>query len=325
MPPHPSPVSTPPAAPLPSPLSRTAVITELRAAGCVFAEDEAELLLSTARTPDDLAAMVERRVGGLPLEHVLGWAEFYGLRVAVDPGVFVPRRRTEFLVDQAVDLGLRNVGLGPRNVRPGSRATAARTHRRTVVVDLCCGSGAVGAALAAGLEQVDLYAADIEPAAVRCARRNVTAAGGEVYEGDLFDPLPAGLRGRIDILLANVPYVPTEEVGLLPPEAREYEPMVALDGGTDGLDVLRRVTAAAPQWLAPGGHLLVETSERQVPHAVEAFTRNGLLTQVASCDELYATVIIGTLPAEEGAGGDEAAGAACTRSPGVLRRKSVGP
>ncbi|MGP8299922.1 putative protein N(5)-glutamine methyltransferase [Streptomyces inhibens] len=301
-PPHPSSASSPPAAPLSSPLSRATVITELRAAGCVFAEDEAELLLSTARTPDDLAAMVERRVVGLPLEHVLGWAEFYGLRVAVDPGVFVPRRRTEFLVDQAVGLGL-------RNVRPGSRATAARTHRRTVVVDLCCGSGAVGAALAAGLEQVDLYAADIEPAAVRCARRNVTAAGGEVYEGDLFDPLPAGLRGRIDILLANVPYVPTEEVGLLPPEAREYEPMVALDGGADGLDVLRRVTAAAPQWLAPGGHLLVETSERQVPHAVEAFTRNGLLTQVAGCDELYATVIIGTRPAEEGAGGDEAAGA----------------
>ncbi|MFE0377674.1 putative protein N(5)-glutamine methyltransferase [Streptomyces inhibens] len=318
MPPHPSPASTPPAAPLSSPLSRAAVITELRAAGCVFAEDEAELLLSTARTPDDLAAMVERRVVGLPLEHVLGWAEFYGLRVAVDPGVFVPRRRTEFLVDQAVGLGLRNVDLGPR-------AAAARTHRRTVVVDLCCGSGAVGAALAAGLEQVDLYAADIEPAAVRCARRNVTAAGGEVYEGDLFDPLPAGLRGRIDILLANVPYVPTEEVGLLPPEAREYEPMVALDGGADGLDVLRRVTAAAPQWLAPGGHLLVETSERQVPHAVEAFARNGLLTQVASSDELYATVIIGTRPAEEGAGGDEAAGAARTRSPDVLRRKSVGP
>ncbi|MCF3176563.1 putative protein N(5)-glutamine methyltransferase [Streptomyces sioyaensis] len=263
-------------------LSRATVIATLRAAGCVFAEDEAELLISTAHTADALAAMVERRVHGLPLEHVVGWAEFHGLRVTVDPGVFVPRRRTEFLVGQALDLG---------------RRTAARTGRPTVVLDLCCGSGAVGAALAATLDRVELYAADIEPAAVRCARRNVTAAGGEVYEGDLFEALPAGLRGRIDVLVANVPYVPTHEVGLLPPEAREHEPRVALDGGADGLDVLRRVTAAAPQWLAPGGHLLVETSERQAPQAVETFTRNGLLPRVATSDELYATVIIGTRPA----------------------------
>ncbi|GAA2327242.1 methylase [Streptomyces caniferus] len=281
MPSHPSPLPTPLAVPVSAPLTRSAVVTTLRAAGCVFAEDEAELLFSTARTADALAAMVERRTRGLPLEHVVGWAEFYGRRIAVDPGVFVPRRRTEFLVGQAVDLG---------------RRAAVRTGRPTVVVDLCCGSGAVGAVLAAALNPVELYAADIEPAAVRCARRNVLAAGGRVHEGDLFDALPKGLRGRIDILVANVPYVPTEEVGLLPPEAREHEPLVALDGGADGLDVLRRVTAAAPQWLAPGGHLLVETSERQAPQAVEAFTRNGLLPRVADSDELYATVVIGTRP-----------------------------
>ncbi|WP_328385298.1 putative protein N(5)-glutamine methyltransferase [Streptomyces sp. NBC_00400] len=283
---HPSPLSSPSSpsssspspAPVCTPLSRSAVVATLRAAGCVFAEDEAELLLSTAHTADELAAMVERRAFGLPLEHVVGWAEFHGRRIAVDPGVFVPRRRTEFLVDQAIGLGLR---------------TADRTGRPTVVVDLCCGSGAVGAVLAAALHRVELYAADIEPAAVRCARRNITDAGGRVYEGDLFDALPAGLRGRIDILVANVPYVPTEEVGLLPPEAREFEPLVALDGGADGLDVLRRVTAAAPLWLAPGGHLLVETSEHQAPQAVEAFTRNGLLPRVAESDELYATVVIG--------------------------------
>lgn len=210
--------------------------------------------------------MVERRVRGIPLEHVVGWAEFHGLRVAVDPGVFVPRRRTEFLVDQAIGLG---------------RGAVARTGRPTVVVDLCCGSGAVGTVLAAALDRVELYAADIEPAAVRCAHRNITAAGGEVFAGDLFDALPAGLRGRIDVLVANVPYVPTEEVGLLPPEAREHEPLVALDGGADGLDVLRRVTAAAAEWLAPEGHLLVETSERQAPRAVEHFTRHGLLPRVA--------------------------------------------
>ncbi|MGW9174750.1 putative protein N(5)-glutamine methyltransferase [Streptomyces decoyicus] len=282
----PSALSSPLPAPVCAPLSRAAVVTTLRAAGCVFAEDEAELLLSTARTADQLAAMVERRALGLPLEHVVGWAEFYGRRITVDPGVFVPRRRTEFLVGQAVGLG---------------RRTAERSGRPPVVVDLCCGSGAVGTVLAAALDRVELYAADIEPAAVRCARRNITPAGGEVHEGDLFDALPARLRGRIDILVANVPYVPSEEVGLLPPEAREYEPLVALDGGADGLDVLRRVTAAAPQWLAPGGHLLVETSERQAPRAVEAFTRNELLPRVAGSDELHATIVIGTRGPAEGA------------------------
>ncbi|UQA93862.1 putative protein N(5)-glutamine methyltransferase [Streptomyces halobius] len=274
-------LSTPSAPPALPAVPRSTVITRLRAAGCVFAEDEAELLLSTARTPAELAAMVERRVIGLPLEHVVGWAEFAGLRVAVDPGVFVPRRRTEFLVERAV-------GLAGALGRP-----------RPVVVDLCCGSGAVGAALAAALDRVELHSADIEPAAVRCARRNTATAGGEVYEGDLFGPLPAGLRGRIDILVANVPYVPTEEVGLLPAEAREYEPLVALDGGADGLDVMRRVSAAAPAWLAPGGHLLVETSERQAPQAVETFARNGLLPRVTNDDERYATVVTGTRPARK--------------------------
>lgn len=249
-----------------------AVVAVLRAAGCVFAEDEAELLISTAHDPAELAAMVDRRVTGLPLEHVLGWAEFCGLRIAVDAGVFVPRRRTEFLVRQAAE-----------SARPGA-----------VVVDLCCGSGALGAALGAAVERVELYAADIDPAAVRCARRNVAGMGAEVYEGDLYAPLPPALRGRVDILLANVPYVPTEEVGLLPPEARIHEARVALDGGADGLDVLRRVTADAARWLAPGGRLLFETSERQVPYALEAVADGGLVPRSVSDDELYATVIIGT-------------------------------
>lgn len=264
----------------PSSLSLSAIVTRLRAAGCVFAEDEAELLLATARTPAELAAMVDRRVGGLPLEHVLGWAEFCGLRVAVDPEVFVPRRRTEFLVRRAV--ALTGPGTGPQ------------TGPETVVVDLCCGSGAVGVALARALGRVELHAADIDAAAARCARRNIGAAGGQVHEGDLFAPLPAALRGRIDVLAANVPYVPTAEVGLLPSEARDHEPLVALDGGPDGLDVLRRVAAEAPRWLAPGGLLLVETSERQAPLAVDAFTRSGLVPTVAVSEELYATVVIGT-------------------------------
>jgi release factor glutamine methyltransferase len=117
-----------------------------------------------------------------------------------------------------------------------------------------------------------------------------------VYQGDLFEPLPAALRGRVDLLVANVPYVPTGEIGLLPPEAREHEARVALDGGADGLDVLRRVAADAPRWLAPGGHLLVETSQRQAPRAVAIVSRAWLVPRVASAEELAATVVIGTRP-----------------------------
>jgi release factor glutamine methyltransferase len=256
---------------------RSAVVTRLRAAGCVFAEDEARLLISAARTPADLAAMVDRRAAGLPLEHVLGWAEFCGLRIEVDPGVFVPRRRTEFLVRQAADL--------------------ARSP--TVVVDMCCGSGAVGAALAAAVDRVELHAVDIDPDAVRCARRNL-AADGRVYEGDLYEPLPVTLRGRVDLLVANAPYVPTEAVRLLPAEARVHEPRVTLDGGPDGLDVLRRVIATAPSWLAPGGHLLIEASEGQAPEAVEAMARTGLIPRVTRSEELNATVVVGTRRAASG-------------------------
>jgi release factor glutamine methyltransferase len=250
-----------------------ALVARLRAAGCVFAEDEAELLVAEARTPAELDAMVERRVAGLPLEHVLGWAEFCGVRIAVDPGVFVPRQRTEFLARQAIDL--------------------AAQFELPVVVDLCCGSGALGAVLAANLGAIDLYAADIDPIAVRCARRNIPGEG-RVSEGDLYEALPGALRGTVAILVANVPYVPTAEIPLMPSEARLYEPRVALDGGADGLDLVRRVAAEASGWLAPGGHLLVETGERQAPAAVAIFVAGGLLALVTGSDELEATVVVGT-------------------------------
>jgi release factor glutamine methyltransferase len=257
----------------PSPHSRSAIVTRLRSAGCVFAEDEAEVLISAAATPAELTAMVDRRASGLPLEQVVGWAGFCGLRIAVDPGVFVPRRRTEFLVRQAIALA----------------------PARPVIVDLCCGSGAVGAALAAALDPAELHATDIDPAAVRCARRNL--ASGHVYLGDLFEPLPAALHDRVDILAANVPYVPTSEVALLPAEARLHEPRVALDGGGDGLDVLRRVSAQAPLWLAPGGSLLVEISERQEREACDTARRGGLVPRVARSAELAVTVLIASKPA----------------------------
>src|SRR5207253_8147105 len=108
---------------------------------------------------------------------------------------------------------------------------ASKARSRPVVLDLCCGSGAVGAALLASLGQIELHAVDVDPVALNCARRNIPADDGEVYEGDLYEPLPATLRGRVDVVVANAPYVPTAAIGLLPAEARLHEARVALDGG----------------------------------------------------------------------------------------------
>jgi release factor glutamine methyltransferase len=251
------------------------LVTRLRAAGCVFAGDEAALLEETAASPAELAVMVERRVAGEPLEHVLGWAEFCGLRIRVDPGVFRPRPRTEFLVEQAAEL----VGPAPTGER--------------VVVDLCCGSGALGVALTTLLGGAELHAADVDPVAVTCARRNVEPLGGRVHLGDLFGPLPIDLRGRVDVLLANVPYVPTGDLDLMPAEARLHEPVATLDGGPDGLDVLRRVSAESPRWLAPGGHLLTEVSERQADPAADVLRSVGLTAAVLTSQEYDATVVVG--------------------------------
>ena len=251
-------------------LDRGALAERLRLAGCVFAEDEAELLLTTATTPDELEQMVRQRVREIPLEQIVGWAEFGGLRIAVEPGVFVPRRRTELLLHQA-----------PRLAPP-----------QPVIVELCCGSGALALAVASTLPQVELYATDIDPAAVRCAGRNLAGLAG-VLQGDLFEPLPTSLVGRIDLLLANAPYVPTGSIPLMPPEARLYEPLVALDGGSDGLDVQRRIIAGARRWLAPNGRLLVETSRSQASASVAAFEHHGLEAQVVISDELDATVVVG--------------------------------
>ncbi|MEI2277412.1 putative protein N(5)-glutamine methyltransferase [Paenarthrobacter ilicis] len=250
------------------------IITTLRAAGCVFAEDEARLLLGAAESPEELAGMVEQRVNGLPLEHIIGWAEFCGLRMAVDPGVFVPRRRTEFLVRQAAAIA-----------KPGA-----------VVVDLCCGSGAVGAALSELVGGLELHAADIDPVAVRCARRNVEARGGQVHQGDLYRALPGHLRRRVDVLVVNAPYVPTGSIDMMPPEARLHEPLVALDGGTDGLAVQRRVALEARDWLTPGGSLLIETSRRQAQATARILTSSGLSGAVKWDDEFDATMVLGTAP-----------------------------
>jgi release factor glutamine methyltransferase len=238
----------------------------------VFAEDEAAILTTTATTPAELEALTARRIAGEPLEHVVGWVEFDGLRLSVGPGVFVPRRRTGLIVREA----------------------AALLADRATVVDLCCGCGAIGAAIARRVPGVALYACDIDPVMTDYARANLLGRG-QVFDGALYDALPPDLRGRVDLITANAPHVPTDAIALMPPEARDHEPAASLDGGADGLDVHRRIAAAAPSWLAPGGHLLVEVGAAQVTAALTIFAAAGLTARVVHDDDLDATVVVGTL------------------------------
>ncbi|WP_238014193.1 putative protein N(5)-glutamine methyltransferase [Dactylosporangium sp. AC04546] len=249
-------------------------VARLRAAGCVFAEDEAALLHAEARSGDHLESMIARRTAGAPLEHVLGWATFAGVRVAVTDGVFVPRHRTELLTTTA------------RSLMPVG-----------TVLDLCCGTGALGLVVTRGHPEVRLVATDVDPRAVECARRNLASSPvSSVYCGDLFEPLPPDLRGTVEILLANVPYVPTAEIAYLPEEFRVHEARAALDGGPDGLDILRRVAREAPAWLAPGGTLLTEAGVPQLAAAREILSAAGLAPHVVTDPETETTVLAAVSP-----------------------------
>lgn len=242
------------------------IVRRLRAAGCVFAEEEAALLIDTGAC--GLEERIARRAAGEPLETVLGWAEFAGLRIVVEPGVFVPRRRSELLVQQAARLA----------------------RRGSVVVDLCCGSGAIGAAVAARVAGAEVYAADVDPRAVACAAQNLPVE--RVFGGDLFAALPMTLRGRIDVLVVNAPYVPSDEIAFMPREARLYESNAALDGGVDGLDWHRRIAAGAAGWLTVGGALLIETSRRQAAGTRDVLASSGFgHVQVIRSDALDATIV----------------------------------
>lgn len=251
-------------------VDRDEVIGRLRAAGCVYAEDEAALLIDQAADRPGLETMIGRRVAGEPLEQILGWAEFCGLRLAVAPGVFVPRSRTGLLVAEAV-----------RRCSPG-----------TVFVDLCSGVGAVAAAVTEQVGGLQAYAIEIDPVAVGCARRNLRDRV-TVLEGDLFAPLPDDLRGRVGLVTANAPYVPTGDIAFMPGEARDHENRVALDGGPDGLELHRRIIAEAPTWLEPGGCLLIETGRDQVDTDLALLSGAGLEPSVITDEEIGGTVVMG--------------------------------
>jgi len=249
---------------------RDALAAGLRAAGSVFAEEEADLLLDGGGgDPVRLRSLVQRRLGGEPLEYVLGWAAFDGHRIRVTPGVFVPRTRTRVVVDQA----------------------ARRLQRYGRVVDLCCGAGAISVALLERVGALDLVAADLDPDAVDVAAENI-GDRGIVVRGDLFDPLPDRFRGVVDVIAVNAPYVPTAAIATMPTEARDHEHRLALDGGADGLGLHRRIAAAAPAWLGPGGAVVIEVSPEQAPESAAAFAAAGLATEVVTDPDVDGTCVV---------------------------------
>ncbi|KQQ06101.1 MULTISPECIES: putative protein N(5)-glutamine methyltransferase [unclassified Rathayibacter] len=260
-------------APSGPPTGRSSSVARLRAVGCVFAEEEAGLLEEAAVDDEPLEALLRRREAGEPLEQILGWVAFRGLRIPVMPSVFVPRVRTEFVVDAALPL------------LPSPTA---------VVLDLCCGAGAIGRSLLEERPRLRLLAADVSPAAVACARRTLDGLA-PVYEGDLFSALPDSFRHRIDFVVVNAPYVPTEAIALMPPEARLHEPVESLDGGADGLELHRRIALESRDWLAPRGGVVIESSREQAEASGAAFTTAGFETRIRYDDEREATVVIALL------------------------------
>ena len=207
-----------------------AVVDRLEAAGCVSADEEAAEFLAAAPDEPTLEVWLRRREQGEPSAWITGTLLFCGQRLHVTPGVYVPRIQSE-------ELARRAAALLPDNGR---------------AVDLCTGAGAVAAHLKAEVPTAAVVGVDIDMRAAVCARRN----GVPSVVGDLAEPLHR--REGFDVVTAVAPYVPTDELRRLPADVQRHEPRLALDGGTDGLDVVRRIIAAAGRLLRPGGWLLIE-------------------------------------------------------------------
>jgi release factor glutamine methyltransferase len=191
-------------------------------------------------------SLIERRAAREPLQYLLGWEDFHGLRLAVSPEVLVPRPETEGLVEWAVEV------LGGRP--------------EPVVADLGTGSGAIACAIARAVASAEVLAVEVSAGALAVATRNVRALGlsGRVrlLAGDLFAPL-GSIPASLDLVVANPPYLPSAVIPTLPPEVSRHEPRAALDGGPDGMAVIRRIVAGAPEVLKPGGWLLMEIGDEQ--------------------------------------------------------------
>jgi release factor glutamine methyltransferase len=225
------------------------VVESLRHAGCVAAEEEARELAAAARSGLGLDQLVARRVAGEPLAWITGRTVFCGRELCVDSGVFVPRWQSEVL----------------------ARTAAQLLPERGVAVDLCTGAGSVAAVLATTRPDAVVFATELDPLAVACARRN----GVQVLEGDLFAPLPDGIRRRVDVLTAIAPYVPHAALDRLPRDVAEFEPVISLDGGHDGLDVVRRIVAGSVDWVRSGGSVLLEVGSNQVGDVASLLEHTG--------------------------------------------------
>lgn len=230
---------------------RARAVHRLAEGGCLAPADEAEELLeASSRGLGAIDELVARRLRGEPLAWIVGSVRFCGVRIRVEPGVFVPRPHSQALARRAADL-LPSAGIG---------------------VDLCTGSGAVAVVLRTARPRATVIATDSDRAAVACARRN----GIRTYRGDLDEPLPSSMRGRVDVMTAVVPYVPTEEIHLLPRDVLAHEPRRALDGGPRGTTVLMRAARAAARWLRPGGSVLLELGGDQAAGVGAALIAAGL-------------------------------------------------
>ncbi len=228
----------------------------LREAGCVFVEEESRLLLDQFPEGATLEKAVRRRVAGEPLEHVLGHARFCNLRIDVQPGVFVPRRRAEPLARAAVC------------------AVRARPPGATVL-DLGCGAGGIAATVAEGVESAQVWASDVSERAVRCARVNAERFGYKVVLSDWWADLPHDLVRSLDVVAAYLPHVPDERVHEVPADYRRAEDERALRGGRDGLDALRAVLPDLGRWLAPQGVFVTLLAHEQLPTAAALVARHG--------------------------------------------------
>ncbi|MDQ3981395.1 MAG: peptide chain release factor N(5)-glutamine methyltransferase [Actinomycetota bacterium] len=191
----------------------------------------------------DVAELVRRRLSGEPLQYVLGSAAFRRLELLVGPGVFIPRPETEVVAERAM-----------ARLRPGG-----------TLVDLCTGSGAIALAVADERPDARVIATEVSPAAARWAADNQRASGLEIelHEGDLFDPLPSELRGAVDVVVSNPPYVDERERPSLPRDVVGHEPEIALFAPSVGTSVIERIGSEAPEWLRSGGRLVVEIGETQ--------------------------------------------------------------
>jgi release factor glutamine methyltransferase len=213
----------------------------------------AELYARMADSPSDAEAqsaeeLITRRLRHEPTAYLLGHREFYNIDLLVGVGALIPRPDTEALVEEALRI-------------------AARFPAPVTIADVGCGTGAIGLAIAANLPSAHIYATDLYPAALALARQNTERLGltgrVDVLEGDLLAPLP----GPVDMITSNLPYVESGEIPTLDPEIRLYEPREALDGGDDGLDLIRRFLLDVPRYLKPSGVLLMEMDPRQIARA----------------------------------------------------------